>query len=895
MDTKSLNRLGMRRITSAGGIDEYRLLSNGLFILLKEDKSTPAVTFMVVYRCGSRDEGAGTTGSAHFFEHLMFKGTRAFDPLEGNGVMEVFGRVGGLLNANTSYDRTRYFECVPAEHLELCIRIEADRMRNLKNRKADRDSEMTVVRNEFERNENNPSSALYKEVMAAAYKEHPYHHPVIGARSDVEGIPMQRMVDFYDAHYWPNNATVIVIGNFESENALRLVAKYFGRIPKSPKPIPQVYTREPEQQGERRVTLKRAGALPILMMAHHIPEAKHPDTYALAALRQILGGSGNPSSRLYKAVMEKGLVDSVGGSTMELRDPGVFLLSASLTRGSKLEDVEAAIIAELERLANEPVSDDELRRAKLANRKGTVMQLDDPMAYTNLISNAVGVDSWKWSIEYDDNFDKVTPADIQRVARTYFGSDNRTVGWFIPTARGNKPPQKGEQPKPRKGGPRKQKRVKINSQPTRTDIASRTRKHVLPNGLTVQFLKRGNGAVAIASSIAAGSYFAADGKKLAASLTADMLTNGTAGFSKEQIGAIMQEMGTQLGFGADLYTVNSGNPGQVIASEDFEKFVEVLADALRNPAFNEAELRREMNVYRASLARQFTDNGAQAGSAFTRALYPEGHPFRGRAIEERIAELDNITLDDLRAFHAEHYSPAGTVITVVGDIDEERVLATMTKCFGTWSGPARKQIVVPEVTAPLASATQEREVRIPLADKANVDIIIGHATTLHRRGKDFYAAKIAASALGESTIADRLGKVVRVQHGLTYGINCRFGDSMFGSPSFRITVSVAPENIGKARELIDQVVSEYVRDGISPEELEDKIGNAIGNHVVSLRHSLGIATMLNTAEFFGLGAEVVDELVDGYRSVTKADVDAAIRRYLDLGNSVTVMAGTFAE
>jgi zinc protease len=895
MNKNTLARLGMRRVTSAGGVAEYRMQSNGLSILLKEDPSTPAVTFMVVYRCGSRDEGAGTTGSAHFFEHLMFKGTRAFDSLEGNGVMEVFNRVGGLLNANTSYDRTRYFECVPAEQLELCVRIEADRMRNLKNRKADRDSEMTVVRNEFERNENNPGSALYKEVMAAAYKEHPYHFPVIGSRSDVEGVPMQRMVDFYNAHYWPNNATVIVVGNFASEDALRHIAKYFGRIPRSPKPIPQMYTREPEQQGERRVTLKRAGALPIVFLAHHIPNAAHQDTPALAAMANILGGTNNPSSRLYKALMEKGLVQSAGASAAELRDPGTFNISATLTRGAMLEDAEAAIIAELERLAAEPVSDDELRRVKLANRKGTVMQLDDPMAYTNLLSNAVGVDSWKWSIEYDDRFDMVTAADIQRVAKTYFASENRTVGWFVPTAGGGKAPQKGEPTKPRKGGPRKAKRVKITSAVKRTDIGARTKKIVLPNGLTIQFLKRGNGAVALASSVAAGSYFAPEGKKLVASLTADMLTNGTARFSKEQIGEIMQEMGTGLGFGADLYSVRSGNPGQVIASDDFEQFIDVFADALRNPSFSDAELQRELKIARSQYASKLTDNGARAGNAFSRSLYPAGHPFRASTLEEQAAQLDTITLEDLRAFHAEQYSPASTVITVVGDIAEERVMDVLTKHFGDWSGPAAKPINIPEVTAPLASEAQERELRIALPDKANVDIIIGHATTLRRSGKDFFAAKIAANVLGESTTADRLGKVVRVQHGLTYGINCGFGDSSQGSASFRISVSVAPENIGKARELINQVVSEYVRDGISPEELEDKIGNACGNHVVSLRHSLGIANMLNTAETMGLSAEEVDTLVDGYRSVTKADVDAAIRRYLDIGNSVTVMAGTFAD
>jgi zinc protease len=893
-----LDRLGVRRVTSAGGVDEYRLQSNGLSILLKEDPSTTAVNFMVVYLAGSRNEGAGTTGSAHFFEHLMFKGTRAFDPLEGNGVFEIFNRVGGILNANTSYDRTRYFECVPAEQLELCVRIEADRMRNAKNRKSDRDSEMTVVRNEFERNENNPGSALYKEVLAAAFKEHPYHHPVIGSRSDVEGIPMQRMVEFYDTYYWPNNATVIVVGNFKSEDALRHIAKYFGRIKRSPKPIPTVYTREPVQQGERRVILKRAGALPIVMIAHHIPEAAHPDAHALQAMAMILGGSSNPSSRLYKALVEKGMASSVGAAAMELRDPGLAYVSANLTKGTKPEDVEAAILAELKRLADEPVSELELQRVKQANRKGTVMQLDDPMAYTNLLSNAVGVDTWKWSIEFDDKFDAVTAADIQRVAATYFGSDNRTVGTFIPTSGGAKAPQKGEETKPRKDVPRKQKRVKINAKPQRTNIAAQTSRTVLPNGLTVLHVKRGKGSVAINSAIFAGSHFAPADKKLVASIAASMLTAGSEQFSKEQIGALMQSMGTSLSFSNDLYTVKSGNgsPGHVLAVEDFDWFIGVLADVVQKPKFDEGELRKKMPLYQANVANQLQDNGARAGNAFNRALYPEGHPFRQSLLEDNLAQLDTITVEDLRSFHAEHYSPQGMVITVVGDIDEAQALAVITKHFGAWSGPARKPIVIPAVSAPLASADQPREVRIALPDKANVDILIGHATTLHRaNAKEFFAAKIAANVLGEDTIADRLGKVVRAKHGLTYGINCFFSDSTYGSPSFRISVSVAPENIGKARKLIDEVVSEYRRNGVSAEELEDKIGSAYGNHVVGLRNSSGISGMLISAEVMGLGVEGVDAVVDGYTSVTKADVDAAIAKFLDLSNSVTVMAGTFAN
>jgi len=890
MTKSTLARLGVRRIRAAQGITEYRLQSNGLTILFKEDLSTPAVNFMVEYRCGSRHEGAGTTGSAHFFEHLMFKGTRAFDPMEGNGVFDVFNRVGGILNADTSYDRTRYFECVPAESLELCVRIEADRMRNLKNRKADRDSEMTVVRNEFERNENNPGSALYKEVLAAAFKDHPYHHPVIGARSDVEGIPMKRMVEFYDKFYWPNNATVIVVGKFDTEQTLRWISKYFGRIPRSPKAIPLVYTVEPQQEGERRIELRRAGSLPQILIAHHTPAAIHPDIYALSVLGDVLGDSSSPSSRLYKALVETGKVRSVGAGAFALKDPGLFNISASLTQGTSLAEVEAIIIRELEKLVTEPATEDELRRIKAANRKGTLLQSDDPLAYAKLISNGVGIADWKWNLDYDDHYDAVSAADIQRVAATYFSSSNRTVGVFIPTVTEKKVPAKGAETKPRTNGGRKQKRLRIESTVQPTDFAQRVIKTVLPNGLTVCILRRGQGVVAVHTAIPAGSYFTAPDKRAVAGITADMLTAGSTRFTKEQIGDVMQEMGTELDFSADRLATRTGN---LLPVQDFAQFIEVLAEVTINPVLSADELKKKLPSYNANALSQLTDNSARARNAFSRVLYPEGHPFRPGTLEEGQAQLATVTADDLKRFHAEHFTPQGAVISIVGDIDPDVALEVVRKHFGSWTGPARKPVSVPQTTAPLADPSQ-KEIRVALPGKANVDMVLGHATDLNRRGADFFAARIACNALGEDPIADRLGKVVRSQHGLTYGVNASFGDASSGSAPWTITISVAPENIAKAQELIRQVVDQYLLEGISEDELQDKIGNAVGSQIVNLRHSAGISGAICSYEFAGLGVAAIDAVIDGYRSVTKADVDAAIRRYFDLSTSVTVIAGTFA-
>src|SRR5277367_261026 len=240
---------GFSHIKSLGGIDEYRLDGNGLTVLLVPDHSAPVATFEVTYQVGSRNEVTGTTGATHILEHMMFKGSEAFNDAKGNSIKQMLERVGGEFNANTSFDRTNYFATVGRENLEGYIAIEADRMRHLWLHEADRQAEMTVVRNEYERGKNDPENVLMEEVTAAAYVALPYHHPVIGWKSDIEHVPIAKLRDFYDTFYWPNNATVSVVGDIDPVVTLNLIKKYYGAYPHSPAPIPGMYTEEPAQSG----------------------------------------------------------------------------------------------------------------------------------------------------------------------------------------------------------------------------------------------------------------------------------------------------------------------------------------------------------------------------------------------------------------------------------------------------------------------------------------------------------------------------------------------------------------------------------------------------------------------------------------------------------------------
>src|SRR5438270_2182169 len=259
---------GFTYVKTLGPISEYRLDANGLQVLLLPEHSTPTLTFMVTYRVGSRNEVTGTTGATHLLEHLMFKGSEKFNDAKGNSVKQLLERIGGNYNASTWLDRTNYFANIGSEFLESYIAVEADRMRNLWLRESDRKPEMTVVRNEFEIGENNPTEALEKELYAAAYIAHPYHHPTIGWRSDIENVPIEKLRDFYNTFYWPDNSTVSLIGDFDPAKALDLVKKYYGAIPKAPKPIPVIYTEEPEQTAPRRVEVKRAGELGVVALAY---------------------------------------------------------------------------------------------------------------------------------------------------------------------------------------------------------------------------------------------------------------------------------------------------------------------------------------------------------------------------------------------------------------------------------------------------------------------------------------------------------------------------------------------------------------------------------------------------------------------------------------------------
>lgn len=416
-------------VKERNGAREFRLTTNGLRVLLVPNKLGRVIAIMTHYNIGSRNEAPGYTGSAHFLEHLMFKGSKNFSRDEF-GLDKMMTKTGAYVNANTWYDRTGYLEICLPEHLDLFIAFEADRMRNAIFSDKDRQDEMTVVRGELEITENDPSQLLRMLVTSTAVQQHPYHWDTIGYRADVENVLTERFREFYDTFYYPNNAMIIIIGNLDEENALNMAVKHFGNIRSSPKPIPEIYTQEPVQKGERRVILRRPGGNGIIQLAWIVPGATHPDFAALEVLNYVLS-VGNRGFLKTKFV-DSGRVADVGSVHFELKDAYPFFIEIYLLRQRGHAGVEREILKYLESLKGGVLSHEALERAKLLAEAKEWYGRDNLESMLNAFSDSEGAGGWELYYSIPDAMHKVSLYDVMHVLRKYFTPDNLTVGWYVP-------------------------------------------------------------------------------------------------------------------------------------------------------------------------------------------------------------------------------------------------------------------------------------------------------------------------------------------------------------------------------------------------------------------------------------------------------------------------------
>jgi len=873
-------------VKSSGGIDEYRCTLNDLSILLMEDHSAPVATFMVTYHVGSRNEAIGHTGSTHILEHMMFKGSKNFNKENGKPIWTVLQNVGAQINATTWMDRTNYFELLPSEHLESAIAIEADRMRNLLIKDEERQTEMTVVRNEFERGENDPFDTLDKNMWATAYQAHPYHHSTIGWRSDIEGVSTERLREFYETFYWPNNATVTIIGDFNKDDVLQMILDNYGKIPKSPHAIPEMYTTEPEQEGARRFVIKRSGQTGIIGIAHKTPEGLHEDNYTLQILSRILGDG--KSSRLYKKIVDKGLATSVSMWDFPFHDNGLFVTYVFLTPDVSHKDVEKIILDEYELIKNKGVTDEEIARAKGQIRAEQAYSRDGSYSIASNLNESIATGDWTYYTNYFENINKVTKDDIKRIVDTYFIEDKSTTGYFIPlTGSGGG----GGQPNSPKGHHSYNfmdatEDYYSESGVSESKIAERIIEQTPLYGIRLLTMETGvKDAVTISGSLLGGDVYSPQANMMIADLTVSMLDKGTKNKSKFEIADKLETVGASIYFSSDQHHVRFNAK---CLKKDIPIVLELLAEQLREPAFNKDDLKTLKTRLIGNFKKDQEHTGKQAGGAFLRKLYPEGHPNYSYKIDERIKMVNNIQSSNLKNFHDIYYGLGNMTIVAVGDVDSEEVSAQVAKVFDSWkTSPLKKK--ESSLTANIAGGATEY---VTIKDKTSADIYIGLPIGIDRNHEDYYPLMLGTYILGGNFSA-RLMQTVRDEQGLTYHIQSTLGGVDNGNDGYwLIGGSFAPQMVEQGYNASIEQLDKWLEGGVTQAELDAKKSTITGSYKVGLATTRGLAGQILSNSERGRAIDYLDVFTELINEITLDEVNDAIKKYIDKDRLVFVAAGS---
>ena len=577
---------GVTQGATVDGITEYTL-ANGLRVLLFPDPSRPKTTVNITYLVGSRMENYGETGMAHLLEHMVFKGT----PTSGN-IMAALAQRGMSFNGTTSYDRTNYFETFTSSdaNLDWALAMEADRMVNSKVARADLDTEMTVVRNEMEMGETDPLRVLLKRTLAAGFDWHNYGKNTIGARTDVERVDIGRLQAFYRTYYQPDNAVMVIAGAFDPDKALALVTKYFGVIPRPTRVLPKLYTDEPVQDGDRQVIVRRVASTQWISALYHTVPGAHPDAVALEAATGIM--TLTPGGRLYTSLVESKKASAVDDYFFTGYDPGFVMFLAQVPEKDPIDPARVAMLQTIEGVRQQPITAVELDRVRAKVLKDIDETLNDPQRLGVALSSAIADGDWRLFFLRRDQWRKVTPGDVDRVAVAYFKPANRTVGEFIPDAAPDRSPVPptvdiSALVKDYKGDPAIAAGEAFDATPANLD--ARAQRFTLANGMKVVLLpKKTRGeTVNVSLRLHYGDVTSVAGKSGPATLTGGMLMRGTTKHSRQEIEdtldklkATLQVQGGQTGASASGQTVRA----------NLAPTLELLAEVLQSPAFPPAEL-----------------------------------------------------------------------------------------------------------------------------------------------------------------------------------------------------------------------------------------------------------------------------------------------------------------
>jgi len=879
---------GVEQGPTVEGVTEYTL-ANGLRVLLFPDATQPKTTVNVTYLVGSHQENYGETGMAHLLEHLMFKGT----PAQGN-IMTEFGRRGMDFNGSTWFDRTNYHETFPAsaESLDWVLAMEADRMVNSFIARKDLDSEMTVVRNEMESGENNPRSILVQRMLSAAFNWHNYGKEPIGARTDVERVNIERLQAFYHLYYQPDNAVLIVAGAFDADDALRLIAKHFGPLPRPTRKLPPLYTDEPVQDGERQVVLRRVGDTQLVGALYHTMPQASPDFVAMDALTEIMTAA--PSGRLYRALVDAKLASAVDGDNWGMRDPGVVMFFAQVAGDDSLTKARDAMVGALESVSTHPITAAELERvrARALNEFGRV--INSPQAFAASLSDSMASGDWRLFFLERDRWRNVTVADVQRVAVEYLKPSNRTVGEFIPDAQPNRAPAQASIDvaalvKDYKGD--EAVAAGESFDPTPANLESRSQRFTLANGMKVVLLpkKTRGGAVQFALQLHQGDERSLIGRDTDGTLAAAMLMRGTTRRSRQEIDDALDASRARLSIGGN--GAGTQVRGQTV-HEHLPDTLRLVAEILREPSFPASEFDKLKRERQTDVEAGRSDPGDVAERALGRYgnPYVQGDVRYVPTVDEEARNLEIANLDAVRDFYTRFAGGSHAELAVVGDFDAAAVRPMLEELFGSWTS-REPYARVPE---PLV-AKRAKEIHAETPDKANAVLSGELALPVNDTSPDYPALAVANFILGGSPNS-RLWERIRQREGLSYAVYSSLDASSF-EPNTSLTREAifAPENLLRLKTALNEEFGRAVRDGFTDKEVDDAKKAMLQERALARAQDGRLASELVKQAYldrtFAFSGRVDAEIA----SLSTQEVNAALHKYVRPDAFVDVFAGDFAK
>ncbi len=879
----------MTLVTTVEGISEYKM-DNGMKVLLFPDPSKPQVTVNVTYLVGSRHEDYGETGMAHLLEHLVFKGTP-----DHEDIAKELKDHGAFFNGTTWFDRTNYFETLAAteENIEWALEMEADRMVNSFISAEDLESEMTVVRNEFEMGENSPTSVLMKRVMSASYQWHNYGQTTIGARADLENVPIDKLQAFYKEYYQPDNAVLLVVGKFDEEKTKGIIERTFGAIPKPERVLNTTYTREPTQDGEREVSLRRVGDVQALAAMYHICAMAHPDYAPLSILTEVL--TSEPGGRLYKALVEEKKTTNVWGWAAGLKEPGFIYFGADILKESDIEDAQSTLTSVLDNLKENPPSSEEVERAKTTLLKQFELAFNNSQQIGVFASNYIASGDWRLAFLDRDRVKEATLEDVIRVAEKYFKPSNRTVGKFIPEAE----PERVEIPEAPdimdvvgnyKGGEAISQGEAFD--PTPENIEGRLTRVVEPNKINYAFMPketRGD-AVQAVLSFKNGTKNSLGNNAWIPTMTGNMLDKGTSTHTRQEIKDAFDNMKANVRF--------SGSYGNVTVNIETEReylsdVIKLVGKVLKDPSFSEGEYQKLVDERLAQIEEQKSQPMAVAQQEIGRITnpYPKSDIRYNGTFEDDVEMIKSITIDDLKSFYNKFYGATNATATVVGDFDQEEIQSVLEEEFGTWKSKTpykRMDAILYKIEA------QNKNLETP--DKANAGFFAGSTFAMQDNDPDYPALMMANYIFGGGGLSSRLANRIRQEEGLSYGV----GSYMNANPYVEKTTwgayaIYAPENKDALEKAFAEELEKARTEGFTDTEVEDAKKGWVQNQQVSRSQDGYLTNTLNSYLSYDRTMMWNAELEEKVSKLTTAQINAAFKKYVVPENISYVKAGDFAK